>query len=295
MNLPVRFCQHLRAVREKSGLTQRELARRAGLTETRVSDFERGIREPTSEQVESMAGALELSASDLTAATSWLSETERAALSSVSARQRRRLYRAFRWRPPRDREMHLHLRKAMAKWPNLVRGLIRWIEGRPDGSMLMRLLSEMPAGSAVEAVVHLTLLAHGADIVRVAPQPAGFRQHPVVDPSTRRAMGDCEFLAYAIDLYGMRCVLIPQVSMACRKSTWCVDFLAAVTDRRGVVHWLDLEVDGDGHDFSSDRQRSEDLDLPTARITQEEVLRGDTLELLADRMRKAVRGAALAA
>jgi len=48
----------LRAAREKLGLSQEELAERAGVDRTYVSILERGLKSPTLETLEKICGAL---------------------------------------------------------------------------------------------------------------------------------------------------------------------------------------------------------------------------------------------
>ncbi|MBO4206239.1 helix-turn-helix domain-containing protein, partial [Micromonospora echinofusca] len=59
------FGVQLRTLRERAGLTQEELAERAGVTAHAVSALERGIRSrPYPRTVRSLAGALGISATD---------------------------------------------------------------------------------------------------------------------------------------------------------------------------------------------------------------------------------------
>ena len=51
--------------REKLGISQEELAHRAGLHRTYISDIERGARNPSLKTLSRLADALELSTSDL--------------------------------------------------------------------------------------------------------------------------------------------------------------------------------------------------------------------------------------
>src|SRR5579872_420345 len=56
------FASHLRRLRRAAGLTQEELAERAGLSPRAISDLERGTRRaPHRDTLERLAGALELS------------------------------------------------------------------------------------------------------------------------------------------------------------------------------------------------------------------------------------------
>ena len=121
--------------------------------------------------------------------------------------------------------------------------------------------------------------------VNYYPLTLGFRQHPVVDPATRRGVGDCAVPAYRVDLEDLRCLLIPQMGLACRKCTWTVDFLCAVIGRGGAPSWFLVEIDGDGHDSSSDRFREQDIAMPTIRLTEAEVTQGEPLTMLPQQVR----------
>ena len=60
-----RFGIAVRKRRHELGISQEKLAERAGLHRTYVADIERGIRNVSIENVEKLAGALELSISAL--------------------------------------------------------------------------------------------------------------------------------------------------------------------------------------------------------------------------------------
>lgn len=65
-----RFGAAVKAVREEKGLTQEELAHRAGIHRTYLSDVERGSRNVSLLILEKLAKALELSLADLFARVS---------------------------------------------------------------------------------------------------------------------------------------------------------------------------------------------------------------------------------
>ena len=60
-----RFGSAVKAVREEQNLTQEELAHRAGIHRTYLSDIERGARNPSLVNIERLAAALGLSLADL--------------------------------------------------------------------------------------------------------------------------------------------------------------------------------------------------------------------------------------
>ena len=55
----------IKTQRASLGISQEELAHRAGLHRTYVSDLERGVRNPSIDSIEKLARALELSVSKL--------------------------------------------------------------------------------------------------------------------------------------------------------------------------------------------------------------------------------------
>lgn len=58
------FGQKVRAIREKAGLTQREVARRSGLDVTYISGLERSVRNPSLMSLEKLAKGLGCSMAD---------------------------------------------------------------------------------------------------------------------------------------------------------------------------------------------------------------------------------------
>lgn len=58
------FATTLRAYRRRAGLNRVELTRLAGLTDTIVSRYENGVREPSIQNVHRLAAALELDSTE---------------------------------------------------------------------------------------------------------------------------------------------------------------------------------------------------------------------------------------
>ena len=61
----VTFGKHIRFLRERDGLTQEEVAHRAGIHVTYLSGVERGVRNPSLKNIRAIAGALGVSTSEL--------------------------------------------------------------------------------------------------------------------------------------------------------------------------------------------------------------------------------------
>ena len=65
MSVTKRVGQNLRRAREELGISQEDLADRAGLHRTYVSGVERGVRNPTVTVLEKLAKALKVKSSSL--------------------------------------------------------------------------------------------------------------------------------------------------------------------------------------------------------------------------------------
>jgi transcriptional regulator with XRE-family HTH domain len=65
MDVVILFGKNVRALREEAGLSQEELAFRAGMKRSYVSDLERGTRNPTVRALGRLAAALEVHPSRL--------------------------------------------------------------------------------------------------------------------------------------------------------------------------------------------------------------------------------------
>lgn len=63
------FVRRLREIREKRGLRQAELAKKMGLQPSAISQFETGAREPSTENIQKLASALEVTTDYLLAGT----------------------------------------------------------------------------------------------------------------------------------------------------------------------------------------------------------------------------------
>lgn len=64
-NLQTQFAKILRAMREKAGYSQEELADRAGLHRTYISQIERGLKSPSLNSLVGIARALGVRISEL--------------------------------------------------------------------------------------------------------------------------------------------------------------------------------------------------------------------------------------
>lgn len=65
VDIRIIFGKHLRQLREASGLTQEELANKAGMHFTYVGQIERGVRNPSLVNLHKLAKALNITAGKL--------------------------------------------------------------------------------------------------------------------------------------------------------------------------------------------------------------------------------------
>jgi transcriptional regulator with XRE-family HTH domain len=63
--ITARFGHRLQEVRNSKGMTQMQLANKAKLDRSFISDIERGAKDPTTKSVDQIATALDISLSDL--------------------------------------------------------------------------------------------------------------------------------------------------------------------------------------------------------------------------------------
>ena len=143
---------------------------------------------------------------------------------------------------------------------------------REDFDWIRVYLRETSFDSGLEFVFSLILLDAGAKPGWLSPQHAGFRRHPIVNPLNRTLEGHLSRPALGWN----DVLLFPQVSMRTRQLTVTLDALLGVrTNAR--VRWWDLEIDGAGHDSTSDQHREIALDLPTLRFPEHEVINSSFL------------------
>lgn len=64
-NIKKRFGERVRKLREQRGLTQEQLADKAGMHFTYVGQIERGVRNPSLVNIEKLARALNVSGGDI--------------------------------------------------------------------------------------------------------------------------------------------------------------------------------------------------------------------------------------
>ncbi len=130
-----------------------------------------------------------------------------------------------------------------------------------------RFLAAAPSDSALETVNCLLELRRGAQFCLASPQEVGFDRFPVVHRSGSRVVGHCRVPALVTQewlLLLQVCVLTP--------ARYRLDGLVVVLRPRRV--FLNLEIDGQGHDERFDKQRTRALGLGVVRLSEQDVLSG---------------------
>ncbi len=279
MNKP--FHTKIRELRRERGWTQEQLAARVNRRRHRVASLETGRRIPTRDEVRAYARIFGLSVHEL-------EPPARHPTRQVRAR-RRGVYRLFRARLPRVKRAAqvpawvriLHARRVYGQ---LAEQLVKRTRQRADRPVIRRLLPACWPGSRDEAMVLLHALGQGAMLEEFSLMRLGYRTLPVID-DTQRIVGDRPVVGLLLE-GDPPILLFPQVSVLLvdrppdypyRSAT--MDFLVAVFVR-GLIRWIHLEVDGDGHDSRLDLVRARLIGLPRLKVRPEDLMRSDFLDWL---------------
>lgn len=254
----------LKDARTRLGLTQQDLAEQTRIDRWRISHFERGIGVPDPGEQRALCPVLELCSSALAHAAP-------AGPRPRLADERKGLAPRTPYRMPRDRPSSVRYRAAWKAYPTFLRGLERQLQDREDSEWIRVYLREAVFDSGLEMMASLQLLGDGAKPGWVSPQTAGFSQLPIVDPKTREVTGHHPYPTLAWE----GCLLFPQVSLRARHLL-TPDLLVGARTSKGVK-WVDVEIDGRGHDPKFDDVRAQELDLPVVRFETKRVLDGSFL------------------
>ncbi len=130
-------------------------------------------------------------------------------------------------------------------------------------------LAEVPSESRDETIFHLSELHRGARPVEVSTDWLCFRQWPVIDADGRG--GGCYRRPALVTADWL---LVFQV-LVLTPRRYRLDGLLLVTKPRRT--FLDLEIDGKGHDPEFDLARQVDLAMPTVRLPWFELMKGPSL------------------
>ena len=249
MWIPEPPAQQLLRIRQSLGITQRELARRCGLSATRIAQLETSRRLPTASEVAQLASL------DVT-----LSQREFPLPPPASLLQR---FRKDHGHTP-VYPVHMRLKRLREKIP--IEGLLSKILRRPDAAACRAWLGTLPTESCDELLPWLRLLADADSLpYSLSLSQLHFDAYPVKDLRLPRA-------ALELRLGESVAVLFPQVTIYAIQA-YRVDILVEIASgRRRMTKFI--EVDGAGHDPSGDHRRDRHL-RQTLRFTPIEILRND--------------------
>lgn len=258
----------VRERREKLGIPQKLLAERCGISAKRLHDLELCRRQCRPDEWKSIAKVLDLNPRRFTDPPPF-----------------RKARRNWRVRPPSlkrrsERSINARIWAAKRENPDLVHILLKRLEARGDSHFTHRFLREACLESGTEFLFWLQLLAlGGATTTWQSPLRCGFRSRFIVDPGSEKYIGDLRFPCLEAKLAGVHSLHFPQVSVQTRKGLFRLDSLVKIMAKKSSL-WVDLEIDGRGHNARFDFDREQALRLTTVRVCEQDLLREDFLEEL---------------
>ncbi|HXE73130.1 MAG TPA: helix-turn-helix transcriptional regulator [Candidatus Nitrosotenuis sp.] len=270
MKIPHSLSLLLRTLRRERGLSQRDLARLTGISAAKLCRFEKGERSPGRQELEELCEALDLSFERVVRGTLWEPPRRGRPARAVEKRVERVFASEEFYALAGQRDFARRLAACRQQFPRRCAELEKVIDHRSDLGKVQRFLADLPCGSGCECLLVLQLVALGAVPARLSPLRLGFPDPRLRDPVSRAYVGHRLFPALVLELKGLLAVFFPQVPVRTERFPCELDFLVAVHDGRASV-WLNLEVDGPGHDGSRDLPRAEQLGLPTCRLSQAEL------------------------
>lgn len=264
--------EELRYRRKLRGLTQPDLARRTGIAQARISKLELDKRLPSNAE--------------------WHSLRHHLALPQVFRTEKIPLpFPLPCWRVSREelalvKEMPLSSRiyRAQKSFGSLFCEKLDLVNQRDDHPLPTRFLNQACLDSGHEAMFWLHGLSAGGRPCWYAPLKAGFRQFPILDRSAaQKVVGDVRQPCLEIVREGYGLLLFPQVTVQTRRGCYRLDVLVCIL--RGKKRcWANVEIDGGGHDGEFDREREDNLRLPTLRLTKAHLANTDMLAALEARL-----------
>lgn len=267
MWIPESLPVQLQKLRKGRALSQRQLAVQAQVLQSRISDFERGLRRPNEAHLRALASALGADLPDLIRRTRWQPPErgrppcdQETALLDLFVPDRDEIYV-----PPRKKDFAFHMAAVRERFAEVMAVLEPRFDALPDRLAAELFLGELPVDSADEAVFDIHLAAFGTSRAWLAPTALSFAAHAVIDPESRRVVGHRRRPTIGAQWERAAFAVVPQVAVR-PAETAIMDRLVGV--REGTTSWIDLEVDG-GHDSRRDEQRTAAVGLPVLRLTTE--------------------------
>lgn len=158
------------------------------------------------------------------------------------------------------------------------------MRARSDLHLCEEFLEQSGIDSGHEFLFWAELLAAGARPCSTAPATVGFRALRVAEPSTWVTVNDLSSPCLEVTIGGYPCLLFPQLTLDTRKAYFRLDATLCMRDGRQRV-WMNIEIDGAGHDGEFDAERQRLLGMPTIRLDRQALLTEDLVTMLATRLR----------
>ena len=257
----MRYGNQIKERRIALDLTQAELGARIGRSHKRISEFELETRAPDPEAKIALCRVLNLPA--------FSTETE-----LLPALCRHLVKPRFYVRPgERSTEHRLWAARTRApEWAHRINDCLV-----PKRKALLNLCA---SDSCWEALILAHLMATSARQVSVQLLAEGYYQHVVLHPTDRLPAGHLRFPALSVQWGEESLLFVPQVPLRTMEGAeFTPDFLVGVRGK-GPSKWIDLEVDGEGHDGSGDRYRMNLLGMRTVRYRPAQIRARDFVETL---------------
>ena len=245
-----------------------DLASRVGLSQSRISRLETGRDNPSQDEWAKLGACLNL----------WPAKIQPKLKRPVPDEVWHKDKPVIVSVEDRSAQMRSAARKTYGPFDKLM----RLIRERDDRRLCEKFLRESASESGDEYFFWVRLVAAGGKPCWLSLFRAGFRASAVVESKSKIAIGDVRRPCLQVDGPNASWLLYPQVTLDARKTYYRLDARASV--RTGDLQlWVDLEVDGRGHDARWDEFREQQLDLPTIRLTPTDLQTPDLLSLLQQR------------
>ena len=256
----------IRKARRRRNWTQTAVSRSTAICQGRLSQIENGQRLPSEPELERLRVLLGLETREI----------QKADLPYPS--------KSWRVAPPvafsrSEHPVQARFHAARKRFgPLLFQNLCR-VQHRPDHRLSQCFLEQAGLDSGYEYLFWLRLLAVGGQACWIAPVKAGFRQKSIVDSKTKCFVGDVRHPAIELIRGKFACLFFPQPTVETRGRYYRLDALVCYRhDRRRL--WVDLEIDGLGHDSAFDDERQNFLGLRTVRLSPSDLISEEFLENL---------------
>ena len=270
----------LRKARKTLKLLQRHVAAACGMTQRRLSDLERNVQQPFDHELPLLARKLKLD-------PDFLKELRLPAYRPTADLLDQFCGDRPEFRHPRDRDSSVRLAALRKEHYHEYYSVVPDLQARADRDQTRRFLCDVMSDSQFEMLAWMRILKEGMKAARLAPQRANFRALPVIDPATRRVVGDCPVPCLCGEVRGHQVLIFPQQSLLTPVGVRRPDALVGVRTRHGAA-WGAAEVDGAFKNLPEQDNRSQDLGMPVVRFTQKEVIAQEFAEHFWDRVLAAV-------